>query len=52
MGGFIDGLMGGLGGFLSSSLCISYEAKYFKMKKGSSSVNSPRIYFSFRKVMK
>ena len=38
-----------MGGFLSSSLCISYEAKSLQMKKGSSSENSPRIYFSFRK---
>ena len=34
---------------LASSFCISYEAKSLQMKKKSSSVNSPRIYFSFRK---
>ena len=60
MGGFIDGVgMGGLlvirgecindGLELASSFCISYEAKSLQMKKKSSSVNSPRIYFSFRK---
>ena len=40
--------MGGLvvGGFLASSLYTSYEAKYFKMKKG----NSSEIYFRFSKI--
>jgi hypothetical protein len=37
--------MGGLvvGGFFPSSLCTSYEAKYFKMNKKNNSEN----YFRF-----
>ena len=55
MGGleeWVDGWtrgMGGLivGGFLPSSLCISYEAKFLQMKKENNSENSPRFIFGF-----
>jgi hypothetical protein len=38
-----------MGGFLSSSLCISYEEKYLKMNKEDCSENSPRFIFGFSK---
>ncbi len=55
MGGleeWVDGWvygMGGLivGGFLPSSLCRSYEAKFLQMKGGDISENSPRFIFWF-----
>ncbi len=42
---FMGGL--GMGGFLPSSLCRSYEEKFLQMKGGDISENSPRFIFGF-----
>jgi hypothetical protein len=36
-------------GFMTSSLCRSYEAKFLQMKKENNSENSPRFIFGFSK---
>ena len=43
------GLGVSMSGFLASSFCRSYEAKFLQMKKESSSENSPRFIFGFSK---